>query len=90
MPITAFRNRFVIYGEGLLTASASPKLEDHTSSFVRGCLFNTFAATLHNWRSSLHPQPEEAPCCGDKEPYPTWRRYLQILMCQPEQGELII
>jgi hypothetical protein len=25
-------------------------------SFVCGCLFNIFAATLHSWRPSLHPQ----------------------------------
>jgi hypothetical protein len=35
--------------------------------FVRGCLFNTFAATLHSWRPFLHPELEDAPCCGDRD-----------------------
>jgi hypothetical protein len=35
---------------------------------VRDCLFSIFAATLRNRRTSLHPQPEDAPCRGDKGP----------------------
>jgi hypothetical protein len=53
-----FRNKFLLYGEGLLELRTTPKLEDHPLSFVRGCLF---AATLH-------PQPENAPCRGDRDP----------------------
>jgi hypothetical protein len=34
------------YGEGLLAPRPIPKLEDHSLSFVRGCLFNIFAANL--------------------------------------------
>ena len=30
------------YGEGLLAPRPTPKLEDHPSSAVRGCLFNLF------------------------------------------------
>jgi hypothetical protein len=37
-------------------------------SAVRDCSFNTFAATLHIRRPFLHPQPEDAPCCGDSDP----------------------
>jgi hypothetical protein len=37
-------------------------------SAVRDCLFNIFAATLHIWRPFLHPQPEDAPCHGDRDP----------------------
>jgi len=37
----------VFYGEGLLAPRPNPKLEDHPSSAVRGCLFNLFTATLH-------------------------------------------
>jgi hypothetical protein len=40
-------------------------------SAVRDCLFNVFAATLHNCRQFLHPQPEEAPCHGDRHPFNT-------------------
>jgi hypothetical protein len=53
-----FRNKLIFYGEELLAPRLAPKLEDHPLSFVRGCLFNIFAATLHCWRSFLHPQPE--------------------------------
>jgi hypothetical protein len=42
------------YGEGLLAPRPTPKLEDHPSSAVRGCLFNLFTATLHiGSRSSI-------------------------------------
>jgi hypothetical protein len=44
--ICPFRNEFVFYGEGLLAPRPTPKLEDHPLSFVRGCLFNIFAANL--------------------------------------------
>jgi len=37
---------YVFYREGLLAPRPTPKLEDHTSSAVRDCLFNLFAATL--------------------------------------------
>jgi hypothetical protein len=42
------------YREGLLAPRPAPKLEDHPSSAVRGCLFNLFTATLHiGGRSSI-------------------------------------
>jgi hypothetical protein len=44
--IDPFRNEFVFYGEGLLAPHPTPKLEDHPLSFVRGCIFNIFAANL--------------------------------------------
>jgi hypothetical protein len=65
------RNKFILYGEGLLASCPTPKLEDLSLSFFRGCLFNIFAANLHSWRQFLHPQPQDAPCCGDRDP-PTW------------------
>jgi hypothetical protein len=40
-------------------------------SAVFNCLFNIFAATLHIWRPFLHPQPEDAPCRGDRDPFIT-------------------
>jgi hypothetical protein len=55
------------YGVGL-TPLRIAKLENHPLSFVCGCLFNIFAATLHSWRPILHPQPEDAPWRGDTEP----------------------
>jgi hypothetical protein len=56
------------YGEELSAPRQTPKLEDHPLSAVRDCLFNIFAATLRTRRTSLHPQPEDAPCRGDKGP----------------------
>jgi hypothetical protein len=62
------RNLVIFYGEELLAPRSTPKLEDHHLSAVRDCLFNVFAATLHIRRSFLHPQPEDAPCRGDRDP----------------------
>jgi hypothetical protein len=64
-------NIIIFYGKELLAPHPTPKLEDHPLSAVRDCLFNVFAATLHNWRSFLHPQPEDAPCRGDRDPHNT-------------------
>jgi hypothetical protein len=61
------RNIIFFYGEELLASRPTPKLEDHPLSAVRDCLFNVFDATLHNWR----PQPEDAPCGGDRDPLNT-------------------
>jgi hypothetical protein len=58
----------MFYGEGLLAPCPTPKLEDHSLSAVRDFLFTIFAATLRNRMTSLHPQTEDAPCRGDKEP----------------------
>jgi hypothetical protein len=57
----SFRKKLIFYGEELLALRSTPILEDHPLSVVRDCLLNIFAATLH-------PQPENAPCHGDKGP----------------------
>jgi hypothetical protein len=62
------RNIFIFYGEGLLAPHQTLKLEDHPLSSVRGCLFNIFAATHHSSRPFLHLQPEDTPCCDDRNP----------------------
>ena len=67
-PCEMFRNMISFYGEDLLAPNPTPKLEDYPLSAVRDCLFNIFAATLHIWMLFLHPQPEDAPCCSDKDP----------------------
>jgi hypothetical protein len=51
--IDPFRNEFAFYGEGLLAPRPTSKLEDHPLSFVRGCLFNIFAANIQCWKPSL-------------------------------------
>jgi hypothetical protein len=63
-----FRDIIIFYGEEFLAPRPTTKLEDHPLSAVRDCLFNVFGATLHNWRPFLHPQPEDAPCRGDRDP----------------------
>jgi hypothetical protein len=72
-----FRNMVTFYGEELLAPLPTPKMEDHLLSAVRDCLFNVFAATLHIRRPFLHPQPQDAPYCGDGPTYrgdgPTYR-----------------
>jgi hypothetical protein len=62
------RNILIFYGAELLAPHLTPKLEDHPLSAVRDCLFNIFAATLHNWRPFLHPQGKDVPCRGDRDP----------------------
>jgi hypothetical protein len=79
----------------LLAQCPTRKLEDHPLSFVRGCLFNVFAASLHSWRPFLHPQPEDAPCCGDRDP-PTIGVLMTsaVVVRRPQingvQGELVM
>jgi hypothetical protein len=62
------RNKLSFYGEELLAPRRPPKLEAHSLSAVCDCLFNIFAASLHNWGRLLRPQLEDAPCRGDKGP----------------------
>jgi hypothetical protein len=46
-----------------------PKLEDHSLSVVSDCLFSIFTVTLYTWRPFHHPQSEDAPCRGDRDPH---------------------
>jgi hypothetical protein len=62
------RNMVSFYGERLSAPPSTPKLEDNLLSAVRDRLFNIFAATLHIWRQFLHPQPEDAPRSGRRDP----------------------
>ena len=66
--IHPFHNKDSLYGENLLAARPKPKIEDYHLPAVREFLFNIFAATLHVWWPFLHPQPVDAPCCGDRDP----------------------
>jgi len=61
------------YGEQLLAPRPTPKLEDHHLSAVRHCLFNIFVSILPYLRPFFHPQPEDAPYRGDREPLITER-----------------
>jgi hypothetical protein len=68
-----FRNMISFLRWGVVSTSPTTKLEGHPLSAVRDCLFNIFAATLHIWRPFRHPQPEDAPCRGDKQTTLTWK-----------------
>jgi hypothetical protein len=62
-----FRNMVIFYGEELLAPRPTPKMEDQPLSAVHACI-RVFAANLHIRRPFLHPQPEDAPCHGDRDP----------------------
>jgi len=62
--ITSCFNMISFYGEESLAPRPTPKMEDHPLSAVRDCVFNIFAPTLY--RPFLQPQPEDAPCRGDR------------------------
>jgi hypothetical protein len=63
-----FRNRLIFYGEELLAPRITPSLEDHP------CRLSATAYSVYSQLPSisvgrvLHPQPEDAPCRGDKWP----------------------
>jgi hypothetical protein len=40
-------------------------------SVVRDCFCNTCGANIRIWRRFLHPQPENSPCRGDRDPLVT-------------------
>jgi hypothetical protein len=54
LTVWLFGNKIRVYGEELLASRPPPKLEDHSLSAVRDCLFNICAATLYiRGRSSI-------------------------------------
>jgi len=63
-----FYNILSFYSEELLAPCPTVKLENHPLSTACDCLFNMFAAIFHIWRPFLHSQPEDMPCCGDRDP----------------------
>jgi hypothetical protein len=64
-----FCNIVKIWRWGVLSIRPHPpKLQVHPLSVIRNCLFNIFTATVHIWRSNLYRQPEDAPCCDERDP----------------------
>jgi len=45
------------------------KMENHHFSAVRDCIFNIFATTFRIRRPFVHPQHEDAPPYGDRDPF---------------------
>jgi hypothetical protein len=53
----------------VVSSTPNHQVGDYPLSAVRDCLFNIFAAALPiSGGLLLHPQPEDAPCRGDKGP----------------------
>jgi hypothetical protein len=67
-PLLNVRNKLIFYGEELLAPRQTPKLEDHP------CRLSATTYSIYSQLPSitggrvLHPQPEDAPCRGDKGP----------------------
>jgi hypothetical protein len=62
------RNKLIFYYDELLSPRPTTKLEDHNLSAVCYCVFNVFATSSISGGRLLHPQPEDAPCRGEKGP----------------------
>ena len=62
-----FCNTVCFYGEEMLAPRPSPKLEDHPLSGFR-LLIQYIRSYPPYWSLFLHSQPEDAPCCGDRDP----------------------
>jgi len=85
-------NMVRFYGEELLTPRPTPELEDHPLQAGREYLLNIFAPTLHIGGRSIHPEPKDAPCNGDRDPLigpmrdavtGEWRNYIMrsLIVC---------
>jgi hypothetical protein len=66
--LSEFSNIVVFYHEELLAHHTTSKLENHSMSTVLCLLFKIFIATLHIWRPSLQPQPEDMLCVITRSP----------------------
>jgi hypothetical protein len=60
-----YRKKLIFYGEELVPRP-TPKLEDYPLSPVRDCIDSQLPSKTGGFL--LHPQPEDAPCRGDKGP----------------------
>ena len=72
-----FRNNANFCGEELIVCRTTPKLEDHSLSAVRDCLFNTFAATLHIGGRFFTRSMKDAQRRGERD---RWRAFVSAVM----------
>jgi hypothetical protein len=79
MHLVIFRYMIHFLRWGVVSTSPNPQ----AGGTVRDCLFKIFAATLHICRPFLHPQPEDAPCHGDRDP-------LIMVPCHGDRDPLIM
>ena len=66
-PLT-FCNTIRFYGEELLAPRPILKLEEPPLVGCPQLLIQYIRSYLPYWRPFLHPQLEDAPCCGDRDP----------------------
>jgi hypothetical protein len=62
--LRSFYNKLVVYDE-VLAPRSTAKQEDYLLSAVYDWLFDISVS----WTRLLHPQPEDAPCRGDRNPH---------------------
>jgi hypothetical protein len=72
-PFEMFHKMLVFYGEDLLLRAPPHKLEDYPLSAVRDWYSIYSQVSSIPIDRLLHPQPEDAPCRGDRGPhYTAW------------------
>ena len=79
--VRPFRNTISFNVAELSTPRHNPKREDHPLSAVRDCLFQFIRSYPPYRRPFLHPQPENAPCRGDRDPLMTTLRQHYFHKC---------
>jgi hypothetical protein len=62
-----FRNNVSFYGEELLAPRPKPKVEDYPLFGCPQLLIHYIHSYAAHWRPFLHPQPEDAQYCGDRD-----------------------
>jgi hypothetical protein len=65
--LNTFVTRLFFYGEELLAPHPTPKLDDHPLSTANAYSIYSQLPSIPRGRL-LHPQPQDAPCRGDKGP----------------------
>jgi len=58
-----------LHGEKAIISSPNINLDDHRRSTAIDCVLNTFADTLHIWRTSSPDSTSGRQCCGDRRPF---------------------
>jgi hypothetical protein len=70
-----FCNVAISYGEGLLACCSTPKLKDYPPVGCPWLLIQYIRSYPSYWMLFLHPQTEDMPCHGDRNPsqgIPQW------------------
>ena len=68
LSVRVFRNNIRFYGEELVTSRPTPKDGGPPHAGCWRLLIQYIRSPPPYWRPFLHPQPDDAPCRGDKDP----------------------